>query len=209
MTFIVALTGGIGSGKSTVTNMFAQLAVPIIDTDLIARELVLPGTPALSAIVHHFGGHILQADGQLNRNLLRERIFNHPADRTWLNQLLHPLITQESQRQLCTVTAPYTLWVVPLLIENSLQQYADRVLLIDVDENTQLARTLERDTINHQQAANIVAVQASREARRAHAHDIIDNSGTLAQLTAQIMPLHQCYLSLANSTSSAGRIATR
>jgi dephospho-CoA kinase len=124
MAYIVALTGGIGSGKSTVADAFARHGVMVVDADIIARQVVEPGAPALAAIVERFGNEMLQSDGRLNRAALRQRIFSNPDEKRWLNQLLHPLIHQETQRQLAQVTSPYALWVVPLLVENNLQARA-------------------------------------------------------------------------------------
>ncbi|NUA43555.1 Dephospho-CoA kinase [Dickeya solani] len=132
MAYIVALTGGIGSGKSTVAQGFATLGATIVDADVIARQVVAPGQPALTAIVEYFGLEILQPDGALNRSALRERIFSSPEDKRWLNALLHPLIQQETRRQLAAVTTPYALWVVPLLVENQLQGQAQRILVVDI-----------------------------------------------------------------------------
>lgn len=132
MRYTVALTGGIGSGKSTVANAFADLGINVIDADIIARQVVEPGTPALKAIEEHFGSDVIAADGSLQRRILRERIFSNPEEKSWLNALLHPLIQQETQRQFQQATSPYLLWVVPLLVENSLYKKADRVLVVDV-----------------------------------------------------------------------------
>ncbi len=132
MGYTVALTGGIGSGKSTVADAFAQLGVKVIDADVIARQVVEPGTPALQAIVGHFGPQMIAPDGTLNRRLLREKIFAHVEEKAWLNALLHPLIQQETRRQMQAATSPYLLWVVPLLVENRLSGQADRVLVVDV-----------------------------------------------------------------------------
>ena len=120
MRYIVALTGGIGSGKSTVANAFADLGINVIDADIIARQVVEPGAPALHAIADHFGANMIAADGTLQRRALRERIFANPEEKNWLNDLLHPLIQQETQHQIQQATSPYVLWVVPLLVENSL-----------------------------------------------------------------------------------------
>lgn len=120
MTYIVALTGGIGSGKSTVANAFANLGVPLVDADIIARQVVEPGTSALAAIASRYGENILQQDGSLNRAALRQKIFSEQQEKAWLNSLLHPLIQQETQRQLAGIDQPYALWVVPLLVENGL-----------------------------------------------------------------------------------------
>lgn len=199
MAYIVALTGGIGSGKTTVANAFACFGATIVDADVIARQIVEPGTPALAAIAAHFGNEILQADGSLDRARLRQLIFNHPAEKAWLNQHLHPLIHQETQRQLALVSSPYALWVVPLLVENDLHTRADRVLVVDADRETQLARTMARDGSSREQALNILSAQASRHQRLAVADDVIDNSGNLRDIEPAVALLHQRYLELAAS----------
>ncbi|AJJ11518.1 dephospho-CoA kinase [Yersinia rohdei] len=197
MTYIVALTGGIGSGKSTVANAFADLGVPLVDADIIARQVVEPGMPALAAIASRYGETILQADGTLNRAALREKIFSESQEKAWLNSLLHPLIQQETQRQIAGVDKPYVLWVVPLLVENDLHHRANRVLVVDVAPEIQLARTMARDGITRQQAEYILASQASRQQRLACADDIIDNSGDPLVIAPQVASLHQQYLKLA------------
>jgi dephospho-CoA kinase len=201
MAYIVALTGGIGSGKSTVADAFARHGVAVVDADVIARQVVEPGAPALAAIAKRFGNEMLQPDGTLNRAALRQRIFSDPDEKNWLNQLLHPLIHQETQRQLALVTSPYALWVVPLLVENNLQAHADRVLVVDVDSDTQLARTIARDGISRQQAQNILSAQVTREQRLAAADDIIDNSGTAQGIEPLVTALHRRYLELAASAT--------
>ncbi|KHN93451.1 dephospho-CoA kinase [Pectobacterium actinidiae] len=197
MTYIVALTGGIGSGKSTVADEFAKLGATIVDADIIARQVVEPGKPALDTIRIRFGDAILNIDGSLNRTALRQRIFSSPEEKQWLNNLLHPLIHQETQALFQAASAPYILWVVPLLVENGLQQRAQRILVVDVDKETQLARTLARDGISQQQAENILAAQATREQRLAYADDIIDNSRCPNALAPQVAELHRQYLKLA------------
>ncbi|MDO6407762.1 dephospho-CoA kinase [Pantoea phytobeneficialis] len=197
MPFTVALTGGIGSGKSTIANAFAALGAEIIDADSIAREVVEPGTPALQAIVKRHGESILTAEGTLYRARLREIIFQQPQEKNWLNQLLHPLINARTQQLKALTTSPYVLWVVPLLVENGLQHQANRVLVVDVDEATQLQRTQQRDGISLAQAQNILAAQASRQQRLAVADDIIDNSGTPDDALPRVAELHQRYLRLA------------
>lgn len=201
MAYIVALTGGIGSGKSTVADAFARHGVTVVDADVIARQVVEPEAPALAAIAKRFGNEMLQPDGTLNRAALRQRIFSNPDEKSWLNQLMHPLIQQETQRQLAQVTSPYALWVVPLLVENSLQARADRVLVVDVDNETQLARTIARDGINRQQAQNILSAQVTREQRLAAADDIIDNSGPAQEIEPLVAALHRRYLELAASAT--------
>ncbi|MGE4800960.1 dephospho-CoA kinase [Yersinia hibernica] len=197
MSYIVALTGGIGSGKSTIANAFANLGVPVVDADIIARQVVEPGKPALADIASRYGETILQTDGTLNRAALRAKIFSEPQEKAWLNSLLHPLIQQETQRQLASIHGPYVLWVVPLLIENGLHHRANRVLVVDVAPEIQLARTMARDGITRQQAGHILASQVSRQQRLACADDIIDNSGDPIVIAPQVASLHQQYLKLA------------
>ena len=194
MGYVVALTGGIGSGKSTVANAFSRRGIAIIDADIIARQVVEPHTPGLNAIAGHFGHHIINADGTLNRRLLRERIFAQPAEKTWLNALLHPMIHQETQRQIAASTSPYVLWVVPLLVVNQLQHKADRVLVVDVSPETQLQRTMLRDDVTRQHAEQILAAQATREARLAVADDVIDNDGAPDTIESDVARLHAQYL---------------
>lgn len=160
MRYIVALTGGIGSGKSTVANAFADLGINVIDADIIARQVVEPGAPALHAIADHFGANMIAADGTLQRRALRERIFANPEEKNWLNALLHPLIQQETQHQIQQATSPYVLWVVPLLVENSLYKKANRVLVVDVSPETQLKRTMQRDDVTREHVEQILAAQA-------------------------------------------------
>ncbi|MGK2889787.1 MAG: dephospho-CoA kinase [Candidatus Malihini olakiniferum] len=197
MTYIVALTGGIGSGKSTVADAFAAFGIPIVDADVIARQVAEPDTPALSAIKAHFGNDTLNIDGTLDRAMLRQRIFSSTEDKTWLNALLHPLIHTETRRQFQEAQGPYVLWVVPLLVENGLQSLAQRVAVVDVDRNTQMESLLARDRVNRQQAENILAAQATREQRLACADDIINNNGRPGGWIKQVAALHQRYLALA------------
>lgn len=201
MTYIVALTGGIGSGKSTVAAAFNRLGITIVDADVIARQLVAPGTTALTAIAAHFGQAMLLADGSLNRSALRQLIFSDAEEKNWLNRLLHPLIQKETQYQLIKASSPYVLWVVPLLIENNLHSAADRILVVDIDSETQLSRTIERDGVSRQQALKILAAQATREERLAIADDIIDNSGTAQNIEPRVSALHRHYLELIQSAT--------
>ncbi|MNH07477.1 Dephospho-CoA kinase [compost metagenome] len=197
--YVVAITGGIGSGKTTIANQFAALGIEVIDADVIAREVVEPGTPALTAIVNHFGSNILNAQGELDRRALRDRIFNHNEEKSWLNALLHPLIRHEMLRQCTVASSPYCLLVVPLLVENKLTGLADRVLVIDVDEETQIERTCRRDGVSRAQAEAILASQASRAERLAAADDVLDNqSGTSETIQARILALHETYLAFAS-----------
>jgi dephospho-CoA kinase len=197
--YVVAITGGIGSGKTTIANQFAALGIEVVDADLIAREVVAPGTPALAAIVNHFGTEMLTEQGLLDRRALRERIFSDPAAKSWLNALLHPIIRSEMLRQCAAVSSPYCLLVVPLLVENRLTGLADRVLVIDVDEATQIERTCRRDGVSREQAQAILASQASRSERLAMADDVLDNqSGTTETIRARILALHETYLAFAS-----------
>ncbi len=202
MGYTVALTGGIGSGKSTVADAFAALGVNIVDADIIARQVVEPGTDALRAIADRFGADILLADGSLNRRRLREHIFASPADKTWLNGLLHPLIHQLTQRQIAQATSPYVMWVVPLLVENQLYNKADRVLVIDVSVETQISRTMQRDGVSREHAEKILAAQATRAARLAIADDVIDNNGAPDAIASDVARLHAAYLDYASQAVS-------
>ncbi|MEB4673345.1 dephospho-CoA kinase [Enterobacteriaceae bacterium G50] len=197
MAYTVALTGGIGSGKSTVADAFSNLGINVIDADILARQVVEPGTPALRAIVEHFGPQILTPDGALNRRVLRERIFANPDEKAWLNALLHPLIQRETQQQMQKATSPYVLWVVPLLVENNLASRADRVLVVDVTRDTQILRTMQRDRVSREHAEHILAAQATREQRLAAADDVIDNNGTPEAIASDVARLHARYLELA------------
>ncbi|MDV5355229.1 dephospho-CoA kinase [Kosakonia sp. SMBL-WEM22] len=197
MKYKVALTGGIGSGKSTVADAFAKQGVNVIDADVIARQVVEPGTPALRAIAAQFGDEMILADGSLNRRLLREYIFASENDKRWLNSLLHPLIQQETERQMTRATSPYVLWVVPLLVENQLYHKADRVLVIDVPVETQILRTMRRDGVTREHAEQILAAQATRDARLAVADDVIDNNGAPDAIASDVARLHARYLALA------------
>ena len=197
--YVVAITGGIGSGKTTVANQFAELGIEVVDADVIARKVVEPGTPALAAIAAHFGSEVIAPDGQLDRRRLRERVFTDPQAKDWLNALLHPLIRSEMQRQCAAARSPYCLLVVPLLVENRLTALANRVLVIDVDEATQIERTCRRDGVSREQAEAILAAQASRTERLAAADDVLDNqNGTPEAIKSRIFALHETYLAFAS-----------
>ncbi|HBO39563.1 MAG TPA: dephospho-CoA kinase, partial [Pasteurellaceae bacterium] len=179
MTYVVGLTGGIGSGKSTVAELFSTLGVPIIDADLVARQLVEKGSPLLIRIVEHFGKQILTPNGELNRAALRERIFQHKDEQDWLNALLHPAIRQKMLCQLNKQTASYVLFVVPLLIENNLTVLCDRILVVDATPETQIKRATQRDKNTATLIRKIMRSQVSREVRLSVADDVIDNNGEL------------------------------
>lgn len=193
---LIGLTGGIGSGKSTAARLFQERGIGCVDADDVARQVVAPGMPALAAIAGHFGPQVIDHCGQLDRSALRQRIFADPAAKQWLEQLLHPAIRQQLFQQLPLLAGPYNILVAPLLLENKLHQYTDRVLLIDVAESTQLQRTQARDQASEAQVKAIIASQFSRQQKRDLADDIVDNNGTLPQLIAQIQQLHEKYLEL-------------
>ena len=197
--YVVAITGGIGSGKTTIANQFAELGIDVVDADVIAREVVEPGTPALAAIADHFGPDVITPDGQLDRRRLREQVFSDPSAKAWLNALLHPLIRSEMQRQCAAARSPYCLLVVPLLVENKLTGLANRVVVVDVDEATQIERTCRRDGVTAEQAKAIIAAQASRSERLAAADDVIENgNGSEMAIKARILTLHETYLAFAS-----------
>ena len=201
MTYVVGLTGGIGSGKSTIAELFVELVVPVIDADLVARQVVEKGSPLLAEIAVHFGPEILLEDGALNRAALREKVFNHEREKQWLNQLLHPAIRHEMLRQLAAQQAPYCIFMVPLLIENNLIALCQRILVVDVSEQTQMTRASQRDNNQLALIKNIMQSQVSRSERLQHADDVINNdadlSESLPQLKQKVLSLHHLYLQLA------------
>lgn len=203
MTFVVGLTGGIGSGKTTVANAFSREGINIIDADIIARQVVEPGSDALGKITEKFGKQTLHIDGSLNRHALREWIFTHPEDKSWLNALLHPLIKQIIVTQIKSVTSPYCLLVVPLLLESGFETLCHRVLVVDISSEKQINRTIKRDNLTVIQVQNIIASQASREARLDIADDILKNDDSEMELLAQVTALHSKYLVLADKTQSS------
>jgi dephospho-CoA kinase len=196
MALVIGLTGGIASGKTTVANLFHDnFNIDIVDADVIAREVVAPGSPGLTAICKHFGTDILSPDGTLNRAKLRERIFTNVTEKNWLNALLHPMIRDKMQRDLDNVTSPYALLVVPLLVENQLQSMTDRILVIDVSQETQIARTMQRDNVSREQVQSILASQVTRGERLKYADDII-RTDVYDEVLPQVKQLHQQYLRL-------------
>ena len=194
MTLRVALTGGIASGKTAVANAFAARGVPVIDTDMLAREVVRPGSPALAAVAAVFGEGVLLPNGELDRRGLRELIFADPEQRRALEAILHPAIRAALEARLATIEAPYTIIAIPLLAETGGRDRFDRVLVVDVAPELQISRLMSRDGDSATQAEAILAVQASRSARLAIADDLIENSGTLAELDAEVQRLHAKYL---------------
>ncbi|CAH1560625.1 dephospho-CoA kinase [Vibrio owensii] len=197
MAFVIGLTGGIASGKTTVANLFKQqFKIDIVDADIVAREVVEPGTPGLNAIIEHFGADIVRDDQTLDRAKLREKIFSNPEEKAWLNGLLHPMIREKMVEDLEQVTSDYALLVVPLLVENKLDSLCDRVLVVDVDPQTQISRTVKRDNVSEEQANAILASQASREQRLALADDVVKNNPDDPDLLLQITDLHEKYLAM-------------
>jgi len=189
----IGLTGGIGCGKSTVADLFAQHHVPVIDSDLIAREVVAPGQPALEEIVQTFGREMLQADGSLDRAALREAVFHDREALDHLNAIVHPRVREAIAASLGQIDAAYCLVVVPLLIEAGMTDLVDRILVVDCDHDVQLARILAREGMTRELAEAILASQADRESRLAQADDVIDNNGDIADLTAQVDALDRRY----------------
>ena len=194
---IVGLTGGIGSGKTTVAERFQARGVPCIDADQLTRELVEPGTSLLAEIRRVFGSAVLDRDGRLDRRWMREHVFSDPAARERLESLLHPAVYAEMRARIQQLDTPYCMLVIPLLIETGGTRRVHRVLVVDVDESDQRERTTSRDAVDAEQVEAIMASQASRAERLAAADDVIDNRGTPTDLEAQVETLHRGYLALA------------
>ena len=192
---VVGLTGGIGAGKSTVERLFAELGIPCVDTDVIAHQLTAPGGAAIAAIRSEFGDEAIAANGAMDRGVMRARVFAEPALRLRLEAILHPLIRQESLRQLAVLQAPYVLLGVPLLFETHLfDGVVQRSLLVDCAEQVQQERVMARSGLDAAQVAAIMAAQMSRAQRRLLADDVIDNSGDEAALALQVHDKHRYYL---------------
>lgn len=195
--FSVGLTGGIASGKTTVSNLFAELGVAVIDTDVISRKLLEPGELAFRQAVAHFGKDILLPNGTINRAGLREIVFSDGKQKFWLETMLHPLIYQRSHNAVLEhSTADYVLLVVPLLFESSFQSLVDRVLVVDCPAEQQILRLMKRDGIDENLAQKMLAQQLGNPERIARAHDIIENRDDSADLASQVAALHQSYLRL-------------
>ncbi len=194
MTYVVGVTGGIGSGKSAATAEFEKLSITVVDADVVARQVVMPGTPCLQAIAEHFGNQLLTEGGELNRKALRQRVFSNPREKEWLNKLLHPAIRQELISQLEQADSPYVILSAPLLLENGLEKYCQRVLVVDVPESLQISRTIQRDDSPKKEVEAIMKAQLSRSERLKKANDVLNNDGSLEQLEQQVLQLHQRYL---------------
>ena len=196
--FSVGLTGGIATGKTTLSKLFAGLGVPVIDTDLISRKLLEPGEPGYNQVCDHFGDGIIGANHEIDRARLREIVFSNAHEKTWLEAMLHPQIFQRSHDAILQhATATYVLVVIPLLFETNFQALVDRILVVDCPPELQLERLLKRDHIDKTLARKMLAQQLSNSARLARAHDIVDNSENTTDLESQVSALHQRYLQLA------------
>lgn len=194
---IIGLTGGIGSGKSTVATYFAQKGIVVINADQVARDVVAVGEPALATIAEHFSKDILLDDGSLDRAKLRQIIFANPEEKQWLESLLHPAINQRIQQQLQQAQSPYRVLESPLLLEGQQKHWVDRILVVDVPESVQMERALTRDGSDPKTIQAIMDAQISRDERLQRAHDVIDNSQDIPWLKQQWNALHQTYLQLA------------
>lgn len=194
--WILGLTGGIGSGKTAVADRFASLGVHVVDADQAARWVVEPGRPALQQIVERFGEEVLLQSGELDRAGLRQKVFADPAERQWLEKLLHPLIRAEVARHLALAESPYAIMVSPLLVESGQYRQVGRVLVVDVPESLQIARTTARDQASEEQVRAILNAQAQREDRLKHADDVLVNDRDLSWLAAEVERLHRFYLTL-------------
>jgi dephospho-CoA kinase len=200
MALIVGLTGGIGSGKTTVAELFASEGAGLVDTDDIARQLTAANQPAVGAIAARFGPQFVAEDGSLDRVRMRKLVFAQPSERKDLEAILHPLIRQESKRQVQESTAPYVVLVVPLLIESGgYGRTVGRILVVDCEPQTQVHRVMQRSGLSRNEVLSIIASQAPREQRLSEADDIIHNDSDLETLRAQVKPLHLFYLGLAAS----------
>ncbi len=192
----IGLTGGIGCGKSTVSDLFSKLNIPVIDADLIAHQLVEPGEPALDLLVQHFGSEILSLDGHLHRARLREIVFTDRDKKKELELILHPLIYQKMQAEYDKQHSPYCIFSIPLLIETNMTAFVDRILVIDCPLEIQISRVRQRDDISRERILSIINSQVSHQTRIEYANDVIDNSKSTKQLAEQVKKLHNQYLVL-------------
>ncbi|MAC34443.1 MAG: dephospho-CoA kinase [Haliea sp.] len=197
---IVGITGGIGSGKTAVTDRFAARGITVVDADLAARKVVEGGSPALAAIAKHFGSGVLTAEGELDRAALRKIVFAEPAERQWLEGLTHPLIGEEIEDQLEAASSPYAILASPLLLEGQQRLLVDLIVVVDVPESVQLERTMARDNNDAEQVKRIMAAQLAREERLARADIVIDNSRSLEDLDNTVEELHREFLQRAERT---------
>jgi dephospho-CoA kinase len=199
MSFTIGLTGGIGSGKTTIARLFQKLDINIIDADEIVKDLITNDQEIIELIIQHFGPDFVNTDGSLNRKALRERIFSNPDDKTYLEQLLHPRVRQQLIQAKNHFTSPYGLLVIPLLIEARMQDLVDRILVVHVPKPVQIERIMRRDHITQTQAEQAISNQISANVRLQHADDVIDNTANEDDLRHTIEQLHQNYLKLAQA----------
>ena len=196
-TLVVGLTGGIGSGKSTVAGLFERLDIPVIDADAIAHAMVTPGQPALEEIIESFGPASVDASGALDRNYLRKLVFSDPLQRQKLETILHPRIRREIIVRTTAIRAPYCIVVIPLLLETDQRDLVDRILVVDTDVDMQIARVAMRNGLPRHEITAIIATQTSRDSRLAAADEVINNGGSLDDLAIQVRVLHEKYLGIA------------
>jgi len=192
----VGLTGGIGCGKSTVSNLFYELGIPIIDADEISHQLVRPNQPALEHIKNTFGAEIILENGELNRVILKAKIFSNCTEKQRLEAILHPLVFQEISNKLALLSTHYCILSIPLLFETHAESMVDRILVVDCDTKTQIERVQQRDNLSIEQIQTIMASQVSAEFRRANTHDVLNNTKNNAALAEHVKKLHNFYLSL-------------
>lgn len=202
--FIVGLTGGIASGKSTVARLFQSLGASLIDADEVAREVVMPGQPTLGRLVAVFGEEILDAQGQLNRQRLRQIAFGDPTLRRRLDAIMHPAIGLRMQEHLRQAQGPYVILMVPLLVETGQHRLVNRVLVVDVPEEVQIERLMARDGVSRDQARQALAAQTNRAQRLAAADDVLDNTATPEDLIEPVRRLHRTYLQMAEKRQDQG-----
>jgi dephospho-CoA kinase len=195
--WVLGITGGIGSGKTAVSDRFQALGITVVDADVASRVVVEPGRPALAAIAGHFGDEAINNDGTLNRAELRKRIFADPEERKWLEKLTHPLINQYLLEELANAKSPYAILVSPLLAETGQSRFCQRIVVVDVPIELQVERTMRRDDNDEAQVRAIIAAQASREERLKLADDVIVNDQCLEHIDAEVTRLHQSYLEMA------------
>ncbi len=194
---VIGLTGGIGSGKSTVAGIFQQLGIPVIDADVIARAMVAPGQPALEEIIEVFGPDSVDASGVLDRNRLRKLVFSNPAQRHRLEAILHPKVRREIITLTTDIQAPYCIVVIPLLLETKQRDLVDRILVVDTEVDKQIARVVSRNGLPRDEITAIIEAQINRESRLAAADEVINNDGSLDELAIQVRAQHEKYLKIA------------
>lgn len=203
--YTVGMTGGIGSGKSTVENLFRQYKIEVVDADKISFGLVAPGMPCYDKIISRFGHAVCFEDGKINRRILRQIIFRDPAVRIWLEEMLHPLVRQELIKQVMQCKSAYVIISIPLMVEHNLHHMVNRVLVVDAPEEEQIHRTMVRDNIPEKQVRLIMDTQCTRKERLAVAHDVIKNFGEVEKLKPTVAALHKQYLELAKEASQKAK----